>query len=164
MPQLRPPHTTKDRCPRCGGALIHFVVLSGGKREHCRMCGFLRDADSLPDGHGSSLESVDIGHLLCYAQAVLQTVHQVRVCRRCQTQIAALRSNIGTLSRQREAYASNLRQCDERQIDAFLDEMTEQLQEGISQLCSACRQRMEHLTWELLIDLLLEERDQQKEP
>jgi hypothetical protein len=164
MPQLRPSDATKDICPRCGTALIQFVVHSGGRRQHCRTCGLLRADNSVPSDSAESSAPANSNHLLCYAQAVLQAVHQVRGCRRCQAHhLSSLRLIADQIEQQRAVYVQTPHQWNEQQIDAFLDEMTEQLQGGIGHLCCACKRRMELLTWELFVSLLLENREH-KEP
>jgi hypothetical protein len=96
----------------------------------------------------------DTVHLLLYAQAVLQTVRQVRGCGRCRERLALLQARIDDLEQARMVYARNPEQCGDEHLDAFFDEMTERLQ-GIGQLCRACRRRMEGTTWELFANLVL---------
>lgn len=96
--------------------------------------------------------------MLLYAQAVLQTVHQVRGCSRCRERLALLRARIDDLVQTCMAYARNPEQCDDEHLDAFFDEMTERFQ-GLGQLCRPCRRRMEGTTWELFVCLLLAEQE-----
>lgn len=165
MPGSRRPGGSSGRCPRCGGYLMRLIVLRGGRHDHCPSCGFacviepspldppaLTEDDAEPSGRQEAV------HLLCYAQAVLQTVRQARGCKRCQERLAILRNQVDDLEQTCVDYARHPEQCDDARLDAFFDELTARLQ-GLGQLCRACRRRMEGTTWELFVGLLLAARE-----
>jgi len=162
MPRLPKPGGPSGCCPRCGGELMSIVVLHGGRQDHCPSCGFARVIEPVPPdlqkpraNEAEPSGRQEAVHLLCYAQAVLQTVRQTRGCKRCQEYLAILRTQVDDLERIRLAYARHPEQCDDARLDAFFDELTARLQ-GLGQLCPACRRRMEGTTWELFVRLLLE--------
>lgn len=161
MPGSRRPRWSSGRCPRCGGDLMRLIVLRGGKHDHCLSCAFARVIEPshsnppVPAGDDTEpSERQEAVHLLFYTQAVLQTVRQVRGCRRCQERLAMLRTQVDDLEQTRVDYARHPEQCDDARLDVFFDELTGRLQ-GLGQLCLACRRRMEGITWELFVGLLL---------
>ena len=146
---------------------MSIIVLRGGRCENCPACGFARVIEpvspdpSTPDLGGAEPTPLqDTVHILIYAQAVLQTIHQVRGCKRCRERLALLRTRIDDLEQKHAAYASHPEQCDDQQIDAFFDLLTERLQ-SIGRPCSTCRRRMEGTTWDLFVSLLLAARDKE---
>jgi cytidine deaminase/DNA-directed RNA polymerase subunit RPC12/RpoP len=168
MPGSRGPRWSSGRCPRCGGDLMRLIVLHGGRHDQCPSCGFARVIEpvsphppipALDEAESTSLQ--DTVHLLVYAQAVLQTIHQVRGCGRCRERLALLRDRIDDLEQVHAAYASHPEQCDDQRLDAFFDLLTERLQ-GIGHPCSTCRRRMEDITWDLFVRLLLAAKEQEE--
>ena len=98
--------------------------------------------------------------MLVYAQAVLQTIKQVRGCRRCSGRLDLLRNQIDDLEQMHASYVQHPEQCDDQSLDAFFDLLTERLR-GIGRPCSTCRRRMEGTTWDLFVSLLLAARDKE---
>lgn len=168
MPQSRRPRWSSGHCPRCGGDLMRLIVLHGGRHDHCPSCGFARVIEPVSPhlpipapGGAESTSLQDTVHLLLYAQAVLQTIRQVRGCRRCRERLALLQSQIVDLEQTQAAYATHPEECDDQRLDAFFDLLTERLQ-GIGHPCSTCRRRMEDTTWSLFVRLLLAAKEQEE--
>jgi hypothetical protein len=163
MPRSRRFSGSDGRCPCCGGTLASIVVLHVGRREYCRACGFTREIPSPPvlEHRVEMPEQQEAIHLLLYAQAILQAVRQARVCVRCRAHLVSLQSSALELERRREGYTRDKEEHNEQQVDAFLEEITGRLQ-GIGELCSRCRQRMEDGTWEVFVLLELEEKERLK--
>jgi hypothetical protein len=168
MPRSGMPGGTDGRCPRCGGDLMRIVVLHGGGRERCPACGFARIVESaaplppMPAPGGAEPTTLqDTIHMLVYAQAVLQTIQQVRGCRRCGERLALLRNQIDDLEQMHASYVQHPEQCDDQCVDAFFDLLTERLR-SIGRPCATCRRRMEDTTWDLFVRLLLASKEQEE--